>query len=340
MEVVINKVKEENWNEFLKKTKNVTVYHTSQWKKVLEESFGYKPYYLFVVDDNGSILGFLPLMKVKSLLLGSRLSCLPLAHRCGYVGDPTFLEMVLNRAVELYEEVLSKGTLEVRDTMGGHFNKVCNFSTYVLELSGSTDEVWRKLNRSSVRRAIKKSMRLGVNVEISNSLEDLKSFYELNCQNKKRKGVPCHPLKFFKNLFKYMPQYSRLYLAKIDGEIIGGGIMLFFKDTVIYGYGAAKDSMLKYHPYHAFLWRAIEDAIKEGFRFFDFGRVSTENKGLADFKKRWGTKEVQLCYSYYPKHTFSEKSNIRNNKIVLKLVQHSPMWIYKIGSNWIFKQVV
>jgi len=339
MKVIINKVKEENWNEFLKKTENATVYHTPQWKKVLEESFGYKPYYLFVVDDSDNILGFLPLMKVKSMLFGCRLSCLPLAHRCGYVGDSTFFEMVLDRAIKLYKEVLSKGTLEIRDTTGGHFNEVCNFSTCVLELSSNTEKVWRKLDKSSVRWAIKKSMKLGVNVEVSNNLEDIKSFYELNCQNKKKKGVPCHPLKFFKNLLKYMPQYSRLYLAKINNEIIGGGIMLFFKDTVIYGYGAAKDSMLRYHPYHAFIWEAIKDACLGGYKYFDFGRVSHDNVGLINFKKRWGTKERKLYYTYYPTYIFPSKSSFQNNKIVLKLIQHFPTWIYKIGSNWIFKQV-
>lgn len=338
MNVVINKVPEETWREFLLKTPRATIYHTPEWKKVLEKSFGYKPYYLFVVDGSGNVLGLLPLMKTKSVLVGNRLSCLPLAHKCGYLGDPIFLKEILNRAVELLEKTSNTGTLEIRDTTGGHFRETSSFSTYVLELSDSTNNVWRKLDKSSVRWAIKKATKLGVNVEISSELGDIKLFYEINCQTKKKKGVPCHPLKFFKNLFKYIPQYSRLYLSKINGEIIGGGVMLSFKDTVIYGYGAAKDSMIKYHPYHAFLWKAIEDAINGGFRFFDFGRVHKANTGLADFKRRWGTKEIPLVYGYYP--NLPTSSSLRNNKFLTAFVKHLPLPFYRLGSNWIFGRVV
>lgn len=338
VEIVINNVSEDSWKEFLKRAPGATVYHTPEWKRVLEKSFGYKPYYIFAIDETGEIRGFLPLMLVRSRVFGSRLSCLPLAHRCGYIGNPASLAWVLNSAIELYNKKLGNGTLEIRDLSEGYFEESYNFSTYILELSDSIDEVWRKLDKSSVRWAIKKATKLGVNVEISNNPEDIKVFYELNCQTKKKKGVPCHPLRFFKSLFRYASQYSQLYLVKVKGDIIGGGVMLLFRDTVIYGYGAARDSMLKYYPYHAFLWKAIEDAIRKEFRFFDFGRTHKQNTGLIEFKKRWGTKEVVLVYSYYPHIPNSD--NLRNNKLLTNFVRYLPSQIYKLGSNWVFGKVV
>jgi len=339
LEIVINKVSEDSWREFLERTPGAMIYHTPEWKRVLEKSFGYKPYYIFVVDDTGQIRGFLPLMLIRSKLFGNRLSSLPLSHRCGYIGNPTFLREAFNSAVKLYNEKLGNGALEIRESSEGYFKEACNFSTYILELSNDLDEVWKKLDKGSVRWAIKKAAKLGVNVEISNnSKEDIKLFYELNCETKKRKGVPCHPLRFFKSLFRYASQYSQLYLAKINDDTIGGGVMLLFRDTVVYGYGAAKDSMLRYHPYHAFLWKAIEDSINSGFRYFDFGRAHRQNTGLIQFKKRWGTKEIPLIYSYYP--SIPKAGNLRNNRTLISIVRYLPSPAYKFGSNWIFGKVV
>ena len=38
----------------------------------------------------------------------------------------------------------------------------------------------------------------------------------------------------------------------------------------------------------------------EGFHSLDFGRTSSENKGLIRFKRMWGMKGVDYCYNYYP----------------------------------------
>lgn len=84
---VTHKVKEKEWKEFLSRSEYATVYHTPEWKKTLEESFGYKPYYLFVKDESDLIVGMLPLFYVKSKLTGNRLSSLPFSHISGPVGE-------------------------------------------------------------------------------------------------------------------------------------------------------------------------------------------------------------------------------------------------------------
>jgi len=61
---------------------------------------------------------------------------------------------------------------------------------------------------------------------------------------------------------------------KYNGEIIGGGVMVFFKDTVIYGYGASNPNYLNLQPYNAFIWKSIEDACINGYNYYDFGRTS------------------------------------------------------------------
>lgn len=57
----------EEWNEFVKVHKNATIFHTVEWKKVLEETFGCKPEYLVVKNSEGKLVGVSPAFSVKTL---------------------------------------------------------------------------------------------------------------------------------------------------------------------------------------------------------------------------------------------------------------------------------
>jgi lipid II:glycine glycyltransferase (peptidoglycan interpeptide bridge formation enzyme) len=112
----------------------------------------------------------------------------------------------------------------------------------------------------------------------------------------------------------------------------------YFKDTVSYGYGAANPGYLKSHPYNAFIWKSIEDACLNGYKYYDFGRTSYDNVGLINFKKRWGTIEKKLYYSYYPKNPESLTGNRDNFKYRLgtKVIRRMPMPVYKKFSDVVF----
>lgn len=336
---VTHKVKEKEWKEFLSRSEYATVYHTPEWKKTLEESFGYKPYYLFVKDESDLIVGMLPLFYVKSKLTGNRLSSLPFSHISGPVGDKATKNFLISEAINLYKN-LGASYLEIRDRVeDNRFLSKNMFSTYILELNPNIEEVWKQLHKGSVRWAIKKSEKSGVVVDTAKDIESLKEFYDLNCLGKRKIGVPCHPWKFFKNLFRFMNDYISLYVAKYQGDIIGGGIMMHYKDTVIYGYGAAHPSYLKLYPYNAFLWKSIKDACLSRYKYFDLGRAHYNvERGLMDFKRRWGTIEKKLYYSYYSKNKDLKILDMSGLKYRLgtKVIRKMPMPIYKKFSDRIF----
>ena len=193
--------------------------------------------------------------------------------------------------------------------------------------------------KKSARWATTKSKSIGVQVSSTNNVEDLKEFYEINALTKRDLGVPCHPWKFFKNMFELLDKYVTLYVAKYDNEIIAGGIIESFKDSVLYGYGAAHPDYLKFHPYNAFIWKSIEDACVNGYAYFDFGRTSYDNKGLIDFKKRWGTTEKKLYYSYYPTNPekLTENRESLKYKYGTKVIHKMPILAYKKFSDSIFQ---
>ena len=51
---------------------------------------------------------------------------------------------------------------------------------------------------------------------------------------------------------------------------------------------------------HALIWKSIEEAIRAGDRIYDFGRTAADNEGLCDFKRRWGTTQIDMPYYFDP----------------------------------------
>jgi len=334
-------VKETEWRDFLARCSTASIYHTPEWKRFLEKTFDYQPQYLFASDDCGNLIGLLPLFHVDGKLGGRRLCSTPFAHDCGPIGKKEVRDELIYAAISLCKKLQLKN-LEIRDSIGlGQLNEVNNFSTFILPLSKNIPDVWKRLDKGSTRWAITKSKKSNVSVDNTNDTDTLKQFYELNCITKKELGVPCHPWNFFENLFTNFGERVSLYTASYDSQVIGGGIMICFKDSVLYGYGAANPQFLKLHPYNAFIWRSIEDACSAGCKNFDFGRTSYEDYGLIQFKKKWGAVEKKLYYSFYQKQPGF--SNVNRSSVLFRIANQCfrmmPMKVYKSISGKIFSSL-
>ena len=335
---IVSSINLNEWHDFLLSQSDATLYHTPEWKVFLEKTFDYKSRYLFATDDSGQLTGMLPLFEVKSRLTGNRLCSVPFAHECECLGNSVARTALIDEAVALKDRYHIE-KLEIRSAVENPlFQEKNTFCTHILELSQNPEETWKQLDKSSVRWAVKKAEKLGVSVVSSTNIVDLKEFYELNCLTKQSLGVPCHPWEFFKNLFSILGDYVRMYLSRHEGSIIAGGVMECYKGRVLYGYGAADPDRLDLHPYNAFIWQSIEDACVNGCRTYDFGRTSYDNTGLIQFKKKWGTQEIELHYSYYPASGGSVVTERDSTVYRLgnSVIRAMPMPAYKAFSTSVF----
>lgn len=335
---ILKQIPEDEWRRYLDGNCDATIYHTPEWKSFLEKTFGYKPHYLFATDESGKLRGMLPLFEVRSRLTGNRLCCVPFSHVCGCLGDLATSNAILDKAIALKDKYHVEN-IEVRSAVKNSiFQENSSFCTHVLELSQNPEETWKRLEKGSVRWAVNKAEKLGVSVASSTNIEDLKEFYELNCITKQNLGVPCHPWKFFKNMFSILESNVQLYLSQYEKSIIAGGVIVSYNGQVLYGYGAADPNHLDVHPYYAFIWKSIEDACTKGCRTYDFGRTSYDNTGLIQFKKKWGTTERELCYNYYPafcKSVITERDTVLF-RIGNSVIRAMPVSTYKALSASVF----
>ncbi|MCJ7635677.1 GNAT family N-acetyltransferase [Candidatus Bathyarchaeota archaeon] len=336
-------VSKEEWQAYVESHPQGLMSHLPQWQEVLVESFHHKPFYLFARDEGGRLCGLLPLFQIRSMLTGNRLVSLPISQICGPIADSEgILNELVRKASDLCHD-LGCHYLELRMAEPRSFGLPSSdyFSTYVLDLS-EAQAVWRKLDQKSVRWAINKARKDGlVVVRVSSTDEDLKYFYQLNQKTKRRLGVPGHPLAFLKNMCSKMDKFTKLYLAEFEGRAIAGIITLSFKDTVNYAYAASDDRYLKYHPNNLLVWQAIEESCNQGYHYFDFGKTSQDNEGLARFKKHWGTEPKKLYYYYYPHLPRLMSANREGVKyrLITSLWRRTPLFLTRVLSPIAFRHL-
>jgi FemAB-related protein (PEP-CTERM system-associated) len=341
----------EDWNSFVENCFTATVFHLPEWSRILEKSFGYESYNLFARNQDGHLCAMLPLSLVKSPLTGSRLVSLPFCHYCGPISTSNFATVPLIEEAKRLSRTLKCDYLEIKVMNGGAqhnddsfwlqsgFARSDQFSTYVLRLA-QPDIVWKKLD-STRRWAVRKAQKDGVVVRKSNSPTDIRLFYHLNFDEKRRMGIPGHPEAFFQNMFEDLGRRCQLYLAEFNGRIIAGIITIKFHRTVSYGYAASIIKYRTHQPNILLTWTAIQDSCSDGCEIFDFGRVSSAETGLIIFKRHWGTEEKKLGYCYYPDLPKSMALSPYGIKyrLATRIWKKTPLPLARVGGKFIFKHL-
>ncbi len=252
----------------------------------------------------------LPLVAVDSRLTGRRISSLPFSDVGFALADDPETARALTgeartirerRGASFYE---MRGAPALRDETDGPaegFTKSSHFWNHVIPLASDPAEVRKTFSRTAVRQTISKGLRLGVTIRQADA-SGLGAFYSLYVRNRRRHGIPPQPRRLFSTIFERMTDTPRamLYLAEHDGAAIAALIMMRYNGVTYAKYEGVDESRRELVALYPLFWRSIEDAVLAGDRWYDFGRTADDNPGLNEFKKRWGTNQVELPYFFDP----------------------------------------
>ena len=302
---LLKKESENQYSAFIDEHPGSSIYHTLEWRHVIQDTYGYRPSYIVARDDN-SIIGVLPLFEVNSIINGRRLVSIPFSHWVDILYNDT---RTLSQMIDFAKHLTKKrkcGYIEIRH--GSELPATAklirseHFYDSILDISVSIDDI-RDGFKKSVKRAIGKANRSSLVLFEGQNLEDYYTFYRLELETRKRQGAPSYSFGFFKTLYSvlYPKNNIKLYLASNEGKCIAGIIMLYHKQTAIYGYGASISNreLLNMRPNNLLFWQAIQDAHAQGYKYFDFGTTDPSNKGLLRFKSGWGTDDFRIPRYYY-----------------------------------------
>lgn len=316
-----------DWQVFVATQEQANIFHHTAWSRLMQESYGYRSFVVVVRNTNGDICAGLPMMEVNSIFTRNRWVSVPFSDHCAPLYCDSAALRKLTEALTVQAQKPGAPKIELRWTLPAQ-SEIQSSAEYVLhtiQLDSALEKVEDRIHHSH-RRNIKTAQAHGVQIKFGRSMEDLHAFYLLHLQTRHRQGVPIQPYYYFEFLHERLIDQGLgfVLLAYKNGQCLAGAVFLHWNHTLTYKYGASRSDVLYLRPNHLIFWNAIQWGCNNGYYTLDLGRTDLGNKGLREFKNRWGAREFELRYSTFPATV--RKHNMVSFLPVLKtLIRKSPL---------------
>lgn len=274
------------WDDWVLGDASATHAHLRGWSGVLADAFRLAPITLTARSRMGSLLGFLPMVRVRSAIFGDHLVSMPFLNHGGPVGGPGIRTALLLEADRL-AEVSGVDVLEIR-TRSAEVTTLpeVHRKVRVLRLLPDTPHaLWESGISAKVRNQVRKPLRAGLEVRFGN--EYLEAFHRVFRRTLHRLGSPALPFRFFAALRVHLGDHLRVGIVLHRGEPIAAGCGLRHRSTFELAWAGALREHASLAPNMLLYWSFLERSILEGERTFDFGRC-TPGTGSHRFKLQWG----------------------------------------------------
>jgi FemAB-related protein (PEP-CTERM system-associated) len=286
------------WDTFVRACPDATFFHLSGWQKVIEGSFGIKTWFYYVQQD-GQILGVLPLAEVKSRLFGHSLGAMPFCVYGGPAAPNDAARKMLDEAAHELAQQLGVGHLEYRgmqrfhpDDASWHTKEL--YVTFRKEITGDDEANMNAIPRKQ-RAMVRKGIKLGLRGEVDNNVDRM---FEAYARSVHRLGTPVFPKKYFAMLQEVFGDECEVRsIVTEDNRLVAAVLSFFWRDEVVPYYGGGTDLAREVAGNDFMYWNLMQAAAARGCRLFDFGR-SKLGTGAYDFKKNWGFTAQHLPYEY------------------------------------------
>ncbi|MBN2009499.1 peptidoglycan bridge formation glycyltransferase FemA/FemB family protein [candidate division KSB1 bacterium] len=338
----VDPVRNPGWDDMLLSRSDYSFFHSTAWASVLSNSYAYTPRYLTFVKNN-EFLTSLPFMEITSYLTGKRGISLPFSDYCDpIVHHNTDHDKVIDALIK-FGKAAGWKYFEIRGSNGLFTDIIpsAKFYCHLLKLSDHETAIWGKL-RDSTRRNIEKAIKQGVQIHFGNSENEVNEYYHLHCLTRKYHGLPPQPLKFFKNIYKYILSKNMgiVILATYQEHCIAGNIYFHFGKKSYYKYGASNRTYQRYRASNLVMWEAIKYYSQHSYESLCFGRTDMNDAGLMQFKNGWGAECRVIKYHRYDldkdKFINGEFAVHHNMAVILK---HLPLSFLKIMGTFLYRHI-
>ncbi|WP_295991406.1 FemAB family XrtA/PEP-CTERM system-associated protein [Rugamonas sp.] len=295
------------WDAFVLACPEATFFHRAGWQTVIERAFGHRTWFYYAEQD-GDIVGVLPLAQVKSRLFGHALVSLPFCVYGGVAATDPQARALLEQAAERLSAELRPGHLEMRylrvpaesaqeqgrePGQGARWHSKDLYVTFRKEISADDEANLNAIPRKQ-RAMVRKGMKCGLQGEVD---QDVERFFRAYATSVHRLGTPVFSKRYFALLKEEFGDDCEVRVIVRGEELVAGVLSFFFRDEVLPYYGGGMDVARDVAGNDFMYWDLMRASAARGCRLFDFGR-SKRGTGAFDFKKNWGFVAEPLRYGY------------------------------------------
>jgi FemAB-related protein (PEP-CTERM system-associated) len=288
------------WDAFVHAHPRATFFHLAAWREVIARAFGHRAFYL-VAEQDGAVVGVLPLAQVKTRLFGHTLISSPF---CVYGGplaaDAEAARALADRAAALRAE-LEATACEFRflqappeDWLGPDWQKRGALYVTFRRAITADDEANLKAIPRKQRAVVRKGIERGLRARADRDVDTLHAIYAESVRNL---GTPVFARRYFRILAELFGDAMDVVTISDAGRPVASVMNFYWRDEVIPYYGGGIPAARTCFANDFMYWETMRLAAARGCRIFDFGR-SKEGTGAFAFKKNWGFTPTPLPYFF------------------------------------------
>ncbi|MDO8725114.1 MAG: GNAT family N-acetyltransferase [Candidatus Methanoperedens sp.] len=333
-----NSKDEKDWKEFIDNHKDATIFHSIEWKKVIEKTFGFRHEYLVVRDSDNNLVGISPAFNIRTFF-GKVIISQPFFEYGGPIVDNQF-NIAYEDILYYYKNRIDTDKLDYIELKAPpncdypNFDKIGYIRCfkaydYYLNIKGKNFEkdIWQDLytKKSRVRNSVRNAIKEGVRVEQAKNID---IYYDLYLKTMIKLGTPQMPKALYENIEKYTKvRFTFAYLK----DIPIGGMMSFPFNNRDHMVGLVSDeNYLNFRGNDMLYNEQIKYATNSGFDIIDFGRTRP-NSDYERYKKKWGAIRVDMFSYFYPHSAGKNANPYKYYDLFSRFTKKVPWILTKIG---------
>jgi CelD/BcsL family acetyltransferase involved in cellulose biosynthesis len=292
------------YREFVADMPGALLYHSLAYRDLLLEHLGCRDEYL-LATAGGEIRGVLPLLWTDDER-GRVYNSLPFYGSHGSVlarGDAEAAALIAAyderaTATDTLAATLVTNPFAPSQPPPPVHNHTDERISQVTELPSppGEEEALLELIEPSARRNVRKARRTGI--AVSTEPAALGAVAEIHRANIEALGGLAKEPAFFAAVPRHFEPGTdfEVYVAELDGAVVGGLLVFFFNGTVEYFTPAVDHDHRSDQPLALLLIEAMAAAARRGFERWNWGGTWTTQDGVARFKRKWGARDGRYRY--------------------------------------------
>jgi serine/alanine adding enzyme len=283
---VVEAVDADRWDAYVAAQADASFCHLAGWRPIMEDVLGHRYRFAAVVGGEGELRGALPLVEVRSRLLGRNLLSMPFLNYGGPIGATGARAQLVEHALATARATGAK-LLELRSrgSPPQGLPVAARKVTVTLRLPASVEELWQTTFRAKLRSQIRRPLKEGIQVRFGT--DQVSPFYDVFARHMRDLGTPVLPRAFFEAIAARLAPYVVFGCAWHHDTPVAAGCGFAWQDefeitwaSALREYNRSAPNMLLYSAF-------MEEMIGRGIRVFNFGRC-TPGGGTHRFKQQWG----------------------------------------------------
>jgi len=320
------------YEKFILENINSLFYASNKYRLFLRELLNAEDKYFLAIKDN-RIVGVLPTFVIENSKHGAVINSLPFYGSNGAIieneGNQEVKELLLNAFFSFAQEKDCASATIITSPLEKNIDFYEKMTKYtykdnrigqITELPSDSQNINNdllKMFEEVRRRNIKKAQKENVMIITENNKNSISKLSKIHKENMTKIGGLAKTDKFFKlfpKFFKEGEDYN-VFTACVGEQIIAGLLVFYFNNTVEYFTPVVVEQFRNMQGLSLIIFNAMIDAVKKGYKYWNWGGTWTSQEGVYDFKKRWGTQDKE--YYYYTK-IYNERIKYLTKEEILK----------------------